>query len=290
MHSSSLRRRTMRWGRFFVALFALSSAVLAYALPASADPGNGKANGRGNGNGAAQSSEHSQSGNHQTDGTAGTSGDVSQPQPPSNADQNGTGANTTGPYDSTRDGSPSGNGNGNGNATGKPCAGCVGKADNKNPPGQQPGPQDHNNGYECDGNNGIAKTNPAHTGCKTSTSTPPPCDAAKEDCTPGCDATVEDCTPGCDATVEDCAPGCDATVQDCAPLPTTVLGEQITAQPTAAVVVTTSSPAPPAPVVSGTELPRTGFAAIDTVTIAALLLAAGGLIVATSRRLARFRA
>lgn len=69
-------------------------------------------------------------------------------------------------YDSTCDGSPSENGNGGGNATGKPCAGCVGAADNKNPNGQMPGPQDNNNGYECDGNNGIAKGNPAHSACE----------------------------------------------------------------------------------------------------------------------------
>src|SRR4051794_15690859 len=102
-------------------------------------------------------------------GTAGTSGTVTSPQPLSTADQNTGGANGQcpgGPYCSTRDGSPSLNGNGGGNATGKPCAGCVGKADNKNPPGQMPDGSDHNNGYECDGNNGIGKTNPAHTGCK----------------------------------------------------------------------------------------------------------------------------
>src|SRR3954470_12010045 len=102
-------------------------------------------------------------------GTAGTNGSVTDPQPLSNADQNTGGANGQcpgGPYCSTRDGSPSGNGNGGGNATGKPCAGCVGNADNKNPQGQMPNGSDHNNGYECDGNNGIGKTNPAHTGCK----------------------------------------------------------------------------------------------------------------------------
>jgi hypothetical protein len=60
---------------------------------------------------------------------------------------------------------PSQNGSNNGNATGRPAAGTVGNADNKNPPGQYPDGQDANNGYECDGNNGIAKTNPAHTGC-----------------------------------------------------------------------------------------------------------------------------
>lgn len=103
------------------------------------------------------------------------------PQPSSNADFTGNGANDHGPYDSTRDGSPSGNGNGGGEAVGKPCAGCVGKADNKNPPGQLPGGSDANAGYECDTNHGVGRTNPAHTGCKpgetppsTSSSTPPP--------------------------------------------------------------------------------------------------------------------
>ncbi|HEX8002421.1 MAG TPA: hypothetical protein VF519_06965 [Mycobacteriales bacterium] len=70
-----------------------------------------------------------------------------------------------GEYCSTRDGSPSRNGNGDGKATGRPCAGCVGKADDKNPRGQRPNGSDSNNGYECDGNSGIAKGNPAHTGC-----------------------------------------------------------------------------------------------------------------------------
>lgn len=70
------------------------------------------------------------------------------------------------PYDSTCDGSPSQNGNGGGNANGKPCAGCVGAADNKNPKGQMPDGSDHNNGYECDGNRGVGQGNPAHSGCE----------------------------------------------------------------------------------------------------------------------------
>jgi hypothetical protein len=114
-------------------------------------------------------------------GTASASS--SQPQPFSNADQNNTGANDTSgtnQYASTRDGAPSGNGNGNGVAAGQPCAGCVGKADNKNPPGQFPNGSDPNSGYECDTNQGIGQTNPAHTGCSpvstssTTTSTEPP--------------------------------------------------------------------------------------------------------------------
>src|SRR3954451_10455985 len=92
----------------------------------------------------------------------------------SNPNFSGNGANTSGAYNSTCDGSASGNGNGNGNATGKPCAGCVGAADNKNPPGQRPNGSDHNAGYECDRNHGIGRSNPAPTGCTTGSSTPPP--------------------------------------------------------------------------------------------------------------------
>lgn len=69
------------------------------------------------------------------------------------------------PYDSTCDGSPSENGEGEGEAKGKPCAGCVGAADNKNPQGQMPNGSDNNQGYECDGNKGVGVGNPAHTSC-----------------------------------------------------------------------------------------------------------------------------
>lgn len=78
------------------------------------------------------------------------------------------GSTGTNPYQSNC-GGPSLNGNGTGGH--KPCAGCVGNADDKNPKGQAPGPNDHNKGYECDGNNGIAKGNPAHTVCKPPTTT-----------------------------------------------------------------------------------------------------------------------
>jgi len=62
---------------------------------------------------------------------------------------------------------PSGVGapSGNGNATNQPAAGTVGKADAKNPPGQAPDGSDNNKGYECDLNQGVGKTNPAHSGC-----------------------------------------------------------------------------------------------------------------------------
>ncbi len=145
--------------RLLPALAAAAALALAPGLGmALADPGNGKGNGITN--------------NPQVPPGQSTQ-DTSVPQSQSNADLTGNGANVPGPYDSTRDGSPSENGNGTGEATGKPCAGCVGKADNKNPPGQQPGGSDANSGYECDANHGVGRGNPAHTGCTPSTSTPP---------------------------------------------------------------------------------------------------------------------
>jgi hypothetical protein len=79
---------------------------------------------------------------------------------------NGGGANQSpGPYDPANCGGPSGNGNSDNNNSNKPCAGCVGNADAMNPPGQYPNGSDPNAGYECDRNQGVGQTNPAHSGC-----------------------------------------------------------------------------------------------------------------------------
>ena len=83
------------------------------------------------------------------------------------------GANETGPYDPSGVGLPSGNGSEDNNGK-APCAGCVGNADAKNPPGQMPNGGDANAGYECDRNQGVGKTNPAHSGCTSVATTPPP--------------------------------------------------------------------------------------------------------------------
>lgn len=166
------RRSRRSRARLAIAVAVLGTALGLGVAPAFADPGNGNGNPNpaghsdppGNGNGAAAS--------HTTNGTGGTFGSPTSPQPvlhPGN--QNGANANP-GPYSSTRNGAPSLNGNGNGAAVGQPCAGCVGKADNKNPPGQFPNGSDPNAGYECDRNNGIGQTNPAHTGCAASPPTP----------------------------------------------------------------------------------------------------------------------
>ena len=99
---------------------------------------------------------------------SGQSSHVTECSPTHHSDS-GHGANTDAadnPYHNTceQEHAP-GNGKGDGSATGKPCAGCVGNADDKNPPGQAPGGSDHNAGYECDRNEGVGKENPAHTGC-----------------------------------------------------------------------------------------------------------------------------
>ncbi len=95
-------------------------------------------------------------------------------EPQSQNETSGTGANQSGPYDPSGVGAPSGNGKSETNNGNRPCAGCVGNADAKNPPGQLPGGSDPNNGYECDGNQGVGKTNPAHSGCGSTTTTTPP--------------------------------------------------------------------------------------------------------------------
>lgn len=97
--------------------------------------------------------------------------------PTSGCDQ--AGANDGGEYDSNCDGRASENGSEDRTSGGTPCAGCVGAADNKNPgegsgKGQQVDATDSNNGYECDGNNGLSKGNPAHTACPEDAPPPPP--------------------------------------------------------------------------------------------------------------------
>ena len=69
------------------------------------------------------------------------------------------------------EGTPSNNGNGVGPDK---EAGSEGKADDKFPPGQSPDGSDHNNGYECDGNSGVGRGNPAHS---RNCATPPPDDS-----------------------------------------------------------------------------------------------------------------
>jgi hypothetical protein len=224
---------------------------------------------------------------HPTAGKAGTSGNPSSTQPLSKADSKGGGANNQcpgGPYCSTRDGSASGNGNGGGKAVGKPCAGCVGKADNKNPKGQNPGGSDHNKGYECDGNNGIGKTNPAHTGCKT----PPPACVPPSTLVNGVCTPPETCPEGEHLSNGTCVPDTDcvptAANNNCTPTTpctapahagpdgTCVLGEKHTRKPGTTVLGTKTTRLP----FTGASVGWMAEGGLAAVSMGTLMLIAGG--------------
>jgi len=70
---------------------------------------------------------------------------------------------------STRDSNESSDHDEDGEPGNRPSDGSVGKADDKNPPGQHPDGSDHNKGYECDKNHGVGTGNPAHSGCAPTT-------------------------------------------------------------------------------------------------------------------------
>jgi LPXTG-motif cell wall-anchored protein len=121
----------------------------------------------------------------------------------------------------------------------------VGKADNKNPKGQMPNGSDHNNGYECDGNNGIGKTNPAHTGCTPPVVTPPdetcetnpelcpPCEQGEPECpNPPCVPGQPECpNPPCVPGQPECPnPPCVPGQPEC-PNPPCVAGDDVCPPP-----------------------------------------------------------
>jgi LPXTG-motif cell wall-anchored protein len=150
-------------------LLALTTILwMAAATPALAQGKSGK----GDGGGTTSS-----------DGASGKNG-APDPEPVVDEEQASRGNNDCsraeagkagGDYESTCDGTVGRNG---GSGNGK-CAGCDGAADNKNPPGQSR--NDHNNGYECDNNGGVAKGNPAHSRCKA----PPQPETPDETCPDG---------------------------------------------------------------------------------------------------------
>ena len=222
-------------------------------------------------------------------------------------------------YDSTCDGSGSKAGNGSGGAGGRPCAGCVGNADYKEPPGQlNDGDHDGNAGYECDGNNGLARSNPAHTGCKRPTTTnlcppgtdlaglppgPNGCNNPPNLCPPGTDlAGLPPGATGCDLPPgEECPPGTDRAglppgpdgcneddvqgrIDKVCPEGTDLAGEDMTDVEDCVLgkVIHNGEPTPPL----GAVLPFTGGAGILPLVALALLLLVAGAAVLGSRKLA----
>ncbi|HUP85709.1 MAG TPA: hypothetical protein VM143_08585 [Acidimicrobiales bacterium] len=158
------------------------------------------------------------------DGATGPGGQTCDGDPSGRSDT-GSGANAgSGDYQNTcatsdQDNSAA-NGQGDGNAAGKPCAGCVGNADDKNPPGQYANGNDHNNGYECDpkgggpnnGNSGVGVGNPAHTGCSTNPDQPCVPSTANHHCNTDCVPSTANHNCG-----SDCNPSTDAN--QCKPCP-----------------------------------------------------------------------
>jgi hypothetical protein len=127
--------------------------------------GNGGNSGQGNGANSGTGNPGHGNGGNPGHGNGGNSGGGNSGHGNGGNSGHGNGANQPGPYDPNGVGRPSGNGNSEHNNGNRPCAGCVGNADDKNPPGQLPGGSDGNAGYECDRNQGVGKTNPAHSGC-----------------------------------------------------------------------------------------------------------------------------
>ena len=154
---------------------------------------------------------------------------------------NQQGETVGGPYDATCDGSASNNGNGSAQPPGRPCAGCVGNADNQQPPGQMPGGSDANNGFECDGNQGVGQGNPAHTSCTpgavVATATPTPTPTVTPTPTPTITPTP---TPAITPTP---TPAITPTpTPTITPAPTTTVTPGVTTTPTPGVTQSASSP------------------------------------------------
>lgn len=241
----------MEWGRvgglFLVVGNMLIASALLFAPMAHADP-KGVAKGW----------------HDKNDAPATTVAAANTPTTSAPAATDGGANQDCGAYCPSGVGLPSGNGNGNGNATGKPCAGCVGNADGKNPPGQYKDGSDHNNGYECDGNNGIGKTNPAHSGCHdpgTTTTVPKTTTTQPHTTTtqPHTTTTVPGTTSTTAPTTSTVAPTTSTTVG------ATVLGEQF------------NRPA-------ANALARTGSNTSPLFALGLLLEVAGAMLVVIARR------
>jgi hypothetical protein len=163
---------------------------------------------------------------------------------PSGHSDSGHGANYDGPYESVCPSGPSLNGNGKGNAVGKPCAGCVGNADDKQPKGQLPGGNDPNAGYECDRNHGVGRSNPAHTRpCGANASTPPPTTTTVTTSTTTTRSTTVTTTTAATTTVTRTTP--PSTTGAVAPTTGATTTVTRTTPPSTTVALTPAAPAAP---------------------------------------------
>jgi LPXTG-motif cell wall-anchored protein len=226
-----LSRANRRWLGTVLAILATLLLAVAAIAPSVAAPGTGQGDGPGTGD-------------------EGVDCDGSD-----NSDT-GHGANQGGPYDNTCPQGPSQNGNQenvDSSGNGPPCAGCVGNADDKNPGaqkelhGQYPNGSDSNAGYECDRNQGVGQSNPAHTGCTT---------AAPTTTTAACPCP----------TTTTAAP--TTTTEAACPCPTTTTAAPTTTTEAACPCPTTTTAAPTTTTEAACPCPTTTTAAPTTTTAA----------------------
>jgi LPXTG-motif cell wall-anchored protein len=184
----------------------------------------------------------------------------------------------------------------------------VGAADNKNPKGQAPDGSDHNNGYECDGNHGIGRSNPAHTGCRTSAAvagstatqgtTIRAIDPASAPADPAVvtvvDPTVDSAAkPGCAGGTMTVDANGDGTIDDgdCTAVEGTALVRAASASGTSDPASAAGGSSPRtggvevlgATMSRGSALPLTGASTSVLVMVGLLLIGAGALLVAKVR-------
>jgi hypothetical protein len=141
--------RKVRWGGIWLSIFMVLAMVA--AVPALADPKDGRSK-----------SDHNKPEGNDPDPEPEEYGPTTKGDTSCNEEGSG------GRFDETCNDSAKNNGGNpadgkHGNGGNGKCAGCDGKADNQDPPGQSR--NDHNNGYECDHNGGVGKGNPSHSRC-----------------------------------------------------------------------------------------------------------------------------
>jgi hypothetical protein len=289
-----------RFRQVGIAALAISSAVLflpslASAAPQSANAGGPSTQGAANASDANRAAVHADGDAALTEAIAEavaevstTPGDQECDGTTGSAAGNGT-VDDDGTYGDSCDFGPSENGNGDGDAVGKPCAGCVGNADDVNPGGQEPGPKnDDNSGYECDpqgaedgGNAGVGVGNPAHTGCSEPT---PPLEGPISTCTPS--AANNFCGNPPPPPPPPPPPGPPPVAEENAPvaLPTDIAGAELLGRRPAEVLGVQFGK----PGVAPAAFARTGAEPGALVTAALMMLFTGALLLAVIRRQGRW--
>ena len=214
-------------------------------------------------------------------GAGSTQCETTTPQPFSNADATGHGANTTSPHNPYL-------ATGFGQVQGGHLAGTVGKADNKFPPGQAPNGTDANHGYECDQNPGIGNGNPAHTTCRAvstppTVTPPPPTTPPPSETPPTVPPSGPPTVPPGTVTVPTPAVLPEAaTATVAAPIATPAVLPEVATATVGAPASAVPSPTPAA----GPELAFTGAASRLLAALAFALIALGGALLWLARRTA----